>query len=546
MTALSLHRLSLARQLLLLQMLMVVLVVGTVGWVSAVQADQAFQNREVRRLLATAEATATEQVVRGSLTGADRRPPSSASASLQTGVSERLERVRAAADASYVVLVTPKGRVLTTPLPAAGEEVRLDAATRAGASWAGTAQRGGRKAVEAQVAVLADGAADTKPGQVLGYLVLGRYYPSRIEVLRSATPNALLYFAIAGAIGLVGSLLIARRVKRQTLGLEPREITELVEQREAMLHGVREGVIGVDMAGRVAFASGQADALLGLRPPVRGVSVDRLDIAPEVASALRGAAPGSDVVVAVGERLLVLNTQPMQVRDRQTGWVTSMRDRTELLSMEQELAAAQAGTDTLRAQVHEFRNRLHAIAGMAELGRVDQVRDFVHTVMDDLDGRVGTVSAQVEDPAVASLLVAKASRADERGIDFHLDEEAHLGQQEATLSADLVTVVGNLVDNAFDAVQAGGRVEVDIREDDHHIVVEVSDTGAGIADEDRARVFELGWTTKQGSDARSHGFGLALTRMACRRHGGTVTIDHREGAVVRAELFTDDRKAADG
>ena len=544
MTALSLHRLSLARQLLLLQMLMVVLVVGTVGWVTTVQASQDFRTETERRLLGTADATASERVLRDALVVHDKGP-----------VSVRLERVRVAAGASYVVLFAVDGHVLATSVPGTkGKDLGVRADVRRGASWAGEYTRFGQQAVEAQVAVFSDAqsALDYGPeygieaNQVIGYLVLGREHPPLLEILRSDIPHVLFYLALAGAIGIGGSLLIARRVKRQTRGLEPREITELVEQREAMLHGVREGVVGVDMTGRVAFASGEADALLGLRPPVRGRSVAELDIAPEAAAALRGAAPSGDVVVAVGERLLVLNTQPMRVRGRQTGWVTSMRDRTELLSLEQELAAAQAGTDTLRAQVHEFRNRLHAIAGMAELGKVDQVREFVHTVMDDLDGRVGQVSAQVEDPAVASLIVAKASRADERGITFDLAEEAHLGAQEAALSADLVTVVGNLVDNAFDAVEAGGRVVVDLQEADGRIVVEVSDTGAGIADEDRQRVFELGWTTKQGAEVRSHGFGLALTRMACRRHGGRVTIGRREGAVVRAELFTTKQETTDG
>lgn len=543
MTALSLRHLSLARQLLLLQMLMVVLVVGTVGWVTTVQASQDFRTETAGRLLGTADATASERVVRDALVVHEGGP-----------VGVRLERVRVAAGASYVLLVAVDGHVLATSVPgSAGEDLAVRPDVRRGASWSGEYTRFDRAAVEAQVAVFSDAQSELQYGdrygitanEVIGYLILGRDHPSRLEVLRSDIPHVLFYLALAGLIGIGGSLLIARRVKRQTLGLEPREITELMEHREAMLHGVREGVIGVDMAGRVVFASGEADALLGLRPPVRGRPVGELDIAPEAVAALCGRGPGDDVVVAVGSRLLVLNTQAMRVRGRQTGWVTSMRDRTELLSLEQELAAAQAGTDTLRAQVHEFRNRLHAIAGMAELGKVEQVREFVHTVMDQLDGRVGEVSAQVEDPAVASLLVAKASRADERGVTFRLAEDAYLGPQEPAFSADLVTVVGNLVDNAFDAVDAGGRVEVDLSEEDDRIVVEVSDTGAGIAEEDRDRVFELGWTTKSGSDARSHGFGLALTRMACRRHGGTVTIDQREGTVVRAELFTDGREAAD-
>lgn len=523
-------RRPLFRQLLLLQMLLVVLMVGAIGWLSAVQADQSFRVSEARRLLATAESLASEDVVRGALI--DSRS--------QTFMATRLESVEAASGASYTVLVDVDRAVLGTTLPLGdGDAVALRDDVRAGGSWSGTGERFGRKEVEAQVAVLSDGAGGIRTGEVLGHVVIGRFYPSRLDVLRSAIPNALLYFAIAGAIGAAGSLLIARRVKRQTLGLEPREITALVEQREAMLHGVREGVLGVDTGGRVSFANDEAVELLEV-PDLLGRQVDDLEVPPEVRAVLGGQAEVEDRVVAVGSHLLVLNTQPIRVRERTTGWVTSMRDRTQLLGLQQELAAAHAGTDTLRAQVHEFRNRLHAIAGMAELGKVEQVREFVSSVMTDLDGRVGQVTSRVEDPAVAALLVAKASRAAELGIEFTLSEDSLLPAQAVEMSADLVTVVGNLVDNAFEAVDAGGRVTVDLRQEDHRILVEVSDTGQGIAAEDLARVFEQGWTTKTGADARSHGFGLALTRMACRRHGGSVTVAQREGAVLRAELFADE------
>lgn len=522
-------RRPLFRQLLLLQLLLVVLVVGVLGWVSAVQADETFRARESRRLLATAESLASEDVVRGALV--DTRS--------HTFMATRLESVEAAAGASYTMLIDAEGPVLGSTLPVTDRDsLSLRGEVRAGGSWSGTGERFGRKQVEAQVAVLSDGIGETRTGDVLGHLVIGRFYPSRIEVLRSAVPNALLYFAIAGAIGAIGSLLIARRVKRQTLGLEPREITALVEQREAMLHGVREGVLGVDTEGRVSFANDEAVELLQV-PALLDRQVTDLEVPPEVRAVLGGQAEVEDRVVAVGTRLLVLNTQPIRVRDRTTGWVTSMRDRTQLLGLQQELAAAHAGTDTLRAQVHEFRNRLHAIAGMAELGRVEQVREFVTAVMTDLDGRVGQVTSRVEDPAVAALLVAKASRAAELGIAFTLSEESHLPAQAVEMSADLVTVVGNLVDNAFEAVDAGGRVSIDLQQEGNLIVVEVSDTGHGIAAEDLTRVFEQGWTTKTGADSRSHGFGLALTRMACRRHGGGVTVAQREGAVLRAELYAD-------
>lgn len=534
---LSPTRLTLSRQLLLLQMCIVVLVVTAVAGVSAVQTDQAFRKDESRRMLGTAESVATEGLVRDvATTNKDRDEGDQET--LEDAVKVRLERARVSAGADFAVLVKRGGKVLSTSIPGTDGVAGLRQSVQEGSTWSGTSTRYDRRTIEAQVPVYS--AKKGKPSVLLGYLVIGRFYPSRLEVLGTAAPSVFLYLALAGAIGVAGSLLLARRVKRQTLGLEPAEIAALVEQREAMLHGVREGVLGVDLSGAVAFVNDEAMRLLELRDPVMGKRVEELGQQAEVADVLAGRVNEQDVVVAVGGRLLVLNNQPIQVRERQTGWVTSMRDRTELLGVQQELADAQAGTDTLRAQVHEFRNRLHAISGMAELGQTDDLQLFVHTVMTDLDSRLGEVSQHVEDPAVAALVVAKASRADELGINFSLAEGAHLGQHAAQLSADLVTVVGNLVDNAFDAVTgASGSVVLDFEDDGERIEVEVRDSGTGIPADEVERAFQVGWTTKSGSDAMGHGFGLALTRMACQRHGGSIRVEHRGGAVLSAELFVD-------
>ena len=211
-------------------------------------------------------------------------------------------------------------------------------------------------------------------------------------------------------LGAAGSLLLARRVKRQTLGLEPSEIAGLVEQREAMLHGVREGVLGVDMRrpGGLRQRRGAAPARdASVRCP--GRRWEDLGQEVEVTSILRGRAPragpgGCGRPPAAG----LSTTSRWTVRGRQTGWVTSMRDRTELLGLQHELAESQAGTDTLRAQVHEFRNRMHAIGGMAELGRrpswsIRPVRRW-----DSLDARPRRWAGPIEDPAVAALLRGQA------------------------------------------------------------------------------------------------------------------------------------------
>jgi sensor histidine kinase regulating citrate/malate metabolism len=177
---------------------------------------------------------------------------------------------------------------------------------------------------------------------------------------------------------------------------------------------------------------------------------------------------------------------------------------------------------------------------MAELDQSVQLREFVRAVVDNLDARLAEVSGSIEDPAVAALLVAKLSRAGELGVSFSLAEGARLGHHDPVLSADLVTVVGNLVDNAFDSVGRGGEVVMDVEDDGERIEIEVRDSGGGIAPRDLERVFEPGFTTTVGEDVKGHGVGLALTRMACARHGGAVTVSQRGGAVLCAELFVDD------
>ncbi len=538
----SVSRLSLSRQLLLLQMCIVLFVVTAVAGVSLVQSSATFTRDEGRRMLGAAESLATEGLIRQStaLSLNGQTPGESAvQARLQKAIGIRLESARASAGATYAILRGADGAALGATLPTGAGDLGLDPSVNGGASWSGVGERYERRSIEAQVPIFGDGDED-RPVQQLGVIVLGRTYPSRLEVLGSAAPSVFAYLALAMLIGVAGSLLVARRVKRQTLGLEPREIAGLVEQREAMLHGVREGVVGVDMHGGLAFANDEALHLLGLGRPLPGTAVEDLGQEAEVSSILRGRHREQDLAVAVGSRLLVLNNQPVAVRGRQTGWVTSMRDRTELLGLQHELAEAQAGTDTLRAQVHEFRNRMHAIGGMAELGQSVELGAFVRAVVEGLDARLAEVSGLIEDPAVAALLVAKLSRADELGVDFSLAQGSRLGHHDPVLSADLVTVVGNLVDNAFDAVGRGGEVVMDVEDDGERIEIEVRDSGTGIATHDVERVFEPGFTTKAGADVKGHGFGLALTRMACARHGGAVTVSHRGGAVLHAELHVDE------
>jgi sensor histidine kinase regulating citrate/malate metabolism len=256
---------------------------------------------------------------------------------------------------------------------------------------------------------------------------------------------------------------------------------------------------------------------------------------------LAGETGASDLAVASAGRVLVLNQMPVVNQGRRIGWVTTVRDRTELVDLNRQLDVWRSTTDTLRSQAHEFSNRMHTIAGLIELEEYDEVAAFVATQERARAGWTDRVVARVEDPAVAALLVAKGSRATELGVRLDLEDDARLPTLPDDVSADLVTVLGNLVDNAMEAVASTqGSVVVGLSADDHAVRLRVSDDGPGVPDELAERVFAQGFTTKAASgqaDSGERGWGLALCRVVCERRGGGV---HVARSGDRRTVFTAD------
>jgi two-component system, CitB family, sensor kinase len=373
---------------------------------------------------------------------------------------------------------------------------------------------------------------DEQDGHFLGLIIVGRTYPRLVDQLGGALTNLLTYLVLGAALGVGGSLLLARRVKRQTLGMEPREITGLVEHREAMLHGIKEGVIGTDSAHRVTLVNDEAIRLLGLRPDAVGRSLLDQGLEPALLDVLTGRSAGVDQVVLSDDRVLVLNRQPVVMRGRPVGSVTTLRDRTELTVLRRELDVSRHTTDTLRAQAHEFVNRLHTIAGLVELGEHEEVVRYITRTSELHESLDREVTRVIRDPALAALLIAKASLAAEQGVALTIGDGTDLPPVDDRLSTDLVTVVGNLVDNAFDAVGPGGTISVTVAGADAEVVVTVTDSGPGVEPGLAERVFQQGYSTKDET-AGHHGLGLAMIRLVCVHRGGSVAVS---GSTFTARL----------
>jgi two-component system, CitB family, sensor kinase len=517
---------SLSRQLLGGQLVIILVLLGSTALYSVAQSDAAFRATEGRRMLSVAEDLAATGGVRVSLADPFRRD----------ALPTFAETARSLSGADHVIIADGQGTVLTSPDPSQrGERMPLgDSTVLSGRAWVGGVATDGVDSLVAHVPVIGNDA------RIIGVVAAGRETPSFFQGVAQSPENPVALLAFATVLGIVGSVLLARRVKRQTLGLEPHEITRLVEHREALLHGIREGVLGVDQQNRITLVNDQARNLLTLPEDCVGRTIDELDLNARARDVLTGRTDGVDQIVLRRGRVVVLNRMPIST----VGAVVTMRDRTELVDLQRELAANRHTTDTLRAQAHEFTNRLHTISGLIELGEYEELHRYVHRVSHSREQWHAEVSGRINDPATAALLIAKASLAAERGVGLRLRDSSYLGEIDEQLSADLVTVLGNLVDNALDALDGVPRrgeddrwVEIGIR-CDADVTVEVRDSGPGVAPEIAAEVFRHGFTTKAAREGE-RGLGLALTRQICRRRQGSVAVHNARGAVFTARLPID-------
>lgn len=533
------RRQTLAGEMLVLQLAIVVVVLLAVAAVSLAQSEATFNRVEGRRVAALAEQLAANPLVRSQLV---RPAPLEALAPLVNSTQTQ-------SGVTSVTVTDADGRIVSSTNPTAlGDRLALGEGAAEGRGWSGSLTLDGSRQLVAQVPVL--GATQQNLGQYLGTVMIGEADPTVWQRLNGASSYLLAYLGIASGLGLVGSWLLARRVKRQTLGLEPREIAGLAEHREAMLYGIAEGVIALDPQHRLTLANDMGRRLLDLPEDCMGQSLAELGIEGRLRDVLVGDRKGApherDEVVIRHGRVLVMNRMTVTKDGRLLGSVTTLRDRTELARLEREIGSFRSSSELLRAQAHEFANQLHTISGLIEIGEEDEVVRYIRALNQRRQSLDVTLSRRVRDTAVAALLMAKASLAAERKVRLRISDSTALDRLVPEDAADVATVVGNLVDNAVDAASVAGVageaegheawVEVELRQDASSVEIVVRDSGPGVAPELAREVFLHGFTTKAAQEGE-RGIGLALTRLVCERHGGEISVTNTpEGAMFTARM----------
>lgn len=511
-------RLGLPRQMFAQVLLMQVAIAAGVavlatGLFLAPLSDQ-LDDQAMRRALSIAQTTAAQPQIAEDLLST----PATAGGPVQ----REAERIRQATKAEYIVVMDRRGVRWSHPTPS---EIGRIVSTDPGQALAG------HEVMEIDDGTLGRSARGKVPlrdgdGEIVGAVSVGIAYDSVRARLIHSIPELLAYAGGALAVGALAAWLISRRVQRQTRDLAFSDISALLSEREAMLHGIREGVVALDRGGRIRLLNDEARRLLGLGDEAVGRSLDEALGEGRTTDVLAGRVTGTDLLTVRGQRVLVTNRMPTD----DGGAVATLRDRTELEQLGRELDSTRGLIDALRAQDHEHANRMHTLLGLLELEMYDDAVEFVGEVVGDHRATAEQVAEKIQDPLLAALLVGKATVAAERGVALSLADRTGLPDRLID-PRGLVTIVGNLVDNALDAVAGTprARVEIELCVEGRTAILRVRDTGPGIPEEQRELIFADGWSTKQRPAHRERGIGLALVRRLAERQGGSATVGEAAG-----------------
>jgi sensor histidine kinase regulating citrate/malate metabolism len=523
-----LGRWSLAGQLLVLQ-------VTIVGLLVAVGALLAYLDVADRT-----ERSTRDEVVSVALTIADSPVVVEAvgTATPSAVLQPFAERVRRDTGVDFVTIMDPGGRRYTHPDPAriGHQFLGHTAEALAGHTFTETYTGTLGPSVRAVVPVF-DG-----DREIVALVSVGITLDAIAGQVRDRLVPLAIIALVVLAAGTAGTYLVNRRLAKRTHGLGPAELSRRIEYHEQILHTVREGLLLVDQDGRVTLCNDGARELLDLSGEVEGRGLAELGLPPAMVESLGRVT--RDELQLTERRVLVVNSAPVRARDRAHGTVVTLRDHTDLQALTGELNSVRGFAESLRSQAHEAANRLHTVVSLVELGRTGEAVEFATAELALAQQLTDRVVGAVSEPVLAALLLGKAAEANERGAELVITPEtdiddAVLGGDQAT-ARDVVTILGNLIDNAIDAALDGSaapRVFVTARTEDGQLVLRVADTGPGLAAESVTDAFHRGWSTKE---APGRGLGLALVWQAVRRNHGTIDVGEEAGggAVFTVRLRT--------
>lgn len=380
------------------------------------------------------------------------------------------------------------------------------------------------------------GFAKNDRGEVIGYIVTG--YSD--EIVNNSTIDSVLFLLLMTVLGLVvgiwGAIYLSKRIKSVLFGYEPEEIARMLRERDILLNSVREGIVNINSNGRITLVNSEASILLqqaGIKNVSEIMGMNASDVLKRlpINDIIKDGKTLVDASVKIGNTIFILTAVPLLLEDKNiVGAVLTFRKKSVVEEMANQLTGFKNYATALRAQTHEFMNKMHVIMGLIDMKAYDELKNFTQEIAYNRQSEVSYIVTRLKDITLSGFILGKISRSRELDIDFSLTEESELHSELDVPSVhDIVLIAGNIIENAFDALKNfdGERiVNLSILDFDREIVIVVEDSGPGMDESIRKHIFQRGFSSKCES---GHGFGLYLVKQSIDSLNGTISVESAPG-----------------
>ncbi|MHC3760101.1 DcuS/MalK family sensor histidine kinase [Staphylococcus succinus] len=363
----------------------------------------------------------------------------------------------------------------------------------------------------------------------IGVVAVGVPMKSVDDAMSEGKREVLIGTLLGILVGILGAYLLSRYIKRILYGLEPSAIAKLLEERNTMLQSVHEGIVAVDQEGKINLVNKSAKEIFkkaGLPDRAVGMKIDDYMQSTQLPHVLAFGKPELDEEQNINGIKILVNRVPLFVNNEIVGAISTFRDKTEMAQLSEQLVGVKTYAETLRAQSHEFSNRLHVILGLIQMENYKDLEKYIHEIVDHGTQENETIASNIKDPALAGFLIGKLSLAREKDIELSIINENVIREPEyAYLTHETITIIGNLIDNSMDALSSSSSIyptiEVYLKYLDKQLYIDVMDSGIGLNDELQQKIFDKGYSTK----GNHRGYGLYLVKQSVEKLEGTITID---------------------
>ncbi|EXX90382.1 histidine kinase [Paenibacillus darwinianus] len=387
-----------------------------------------------------------------------------------------------------------------------------------------------------------------KSREQIGVVVAGGLLPGVGELVRAEKRSIAVTSLLSLIFGIFGSALLARHIKRQMFDLEPHEIARMFRERTAAFQAMHEGVIAIDRNENVTIMNERAKRIFGVKRNVNGLPIREVIPNTRLPEVLHSGQAILGKELNIGGTVIWSNRIPIRENGVPVGAIAIFQDRTDLTRMAEELTGVREFVHALRAQNHEHMNKMHTIAGLLQLGKLTEALDYLFAIAERQEEITRFLQGHFHDDGVAGLLLGKISRGKELGIELTIDKDSRLERFPGLLDRhDFVLLLGNLIENAFDALaesdMALKEIYISIRQDEELLGILIEDNGCGMDEETKARMLERGYSTKSGE---SRGMGLYLLNEIVAKGNGVLKCDSSIGLGTSIEIVFPMKGGGDG